>query len=322
MGDGFGRILEGAMKDRLVTLIGGGGFVGRYVAQALLKAGARVRVAQRDPREAWFLKPLGGLGQTQFVAADVTRPDSLARAVTGSDAVVNLAGAFGRSAYAVNTAGAGNAAKAAAAAGAAAFVQISALGADPQAEADFGRSKGEGEQLVSEAFPKATILRPSFIFGREDQFVNRFAALAAHAPVVPVLRGQVRIQPVYVADVAAAVMQALAGSKAFGGRTLELGGPDVMTFTQFQRWLVEATGRRKPVIELPDFVGAGIATLGFLPGMPITWDQWLMLQQDNVTAANALPELGITPTPLAAVAPAWLVRYRRHGRFAGSHQAA
>lgn len=309
------------MKDRLVTVIGGGGFVGRYVAQALLKAGARVRVAQRDPREAWFLKPLGGLGQTQFVAADVTRADSLARAVAGSDAVVNLAGAFGRQAYAVNTAGAENAAKAAAAAGASAFVQISALGADAQAASEYGRSKGEGEQLVREAFPTATIVRPSFIFGREDQFVNRFAALAAQAPVVPVLRGQVRIQPVYVADVAAAVVKALAEPRT-AGRTLELGGPDAMTFAQFQRWLVEATGRRKGVVELPDFIGAGIATLGFLPGMPISWDQWLMLQQDNVTEDNALPELGITPTPLGAVAPGWLVQYRRHGRFAGSHQAA
>ncbi|MCW4461930.1 complex I NDUFA9 subunit family protein [Sphingomonas sp. BT-65] len=310
------------MKDRLVTVIGGGGFVGRYVAQALLKAGARVRVAQRDPREAWFLKPLGGLGQTQFVAADITRADSITRAVAGSDAVVNLAGAFGRRAYAVNTAGAENAAKAAAAAGATAFVQISALGADAQAASEYGRSKGEGEQLVRDAFPAATIVRPSFIFGREDQFVNRFAALAAQAPFVPVLRGQVRIQPVYVADVAAAVVKALADPQVAAGRTLELGGPDVMTFAQFQRWLVEATGRTKGVVELPDFIGAGIATLGFLPGMPISWDQWLMLQQDNVTAANALPELGITPTPLGTVAPGWLVQYRRHGRFAGSHQAA
>jgi uncharacterized protein YbjT (DUF2867 family) len=310
------------MKDRLVTLIGGGGFAGRYVAQALLKAGARVRIAQRDPRSAWFLKPLGGLGQTQFVAADVRRPDSLARALAGSDAVVNLAGAFGRDAYAINTAGAENAAKAAAAAGASAFVQISAIGADPEARSDYGRSKGEGEQLVRAAFPTATILRPSFMFGREDQFVNRFAALIARAPVVPILRGQTRMQPVYVADVAAAVVKALADPAAYGGKTFELGGPEVMSFIQFHRRLAEAIGRKARLIELPDFAGGALATLGFLPGAPITWDQWLMLQQDNVAAEDGLAQLGITPTPLGAVASGWLVQYRRHGRFAGSHQPA
>lgn len=310
------------MKDRLVTLIGGGGFVGRYVAQALLKAGARVRIVQRDPRSAWFLKPLGGLGQTQFVAGDVRKPDSLARALAGSDAVVNLAGAFGREADAINAVGAENAAKAAAAAGASAFVQISAIGADAQAQSDYGRSKGEGEALVRAAFPNATILRPSFVFGREDQFVNRFAGLIARAPAVPVLRGAMRMQPVYVGDVAAAVVKAVADPERFGGRTLELGGPEVMTFMQFHRRLADAIGRHPPLIDLPDFAGAGIATLGFLPGMPISWDQWLMLQSDNVATQDGLAQLGITPTLLGAVAPGWLVQYRRHGRFAGSHQAA
>jgi len=310
------------MKDRLVTLIGGGGFVGRYVAQALLKTGARVRIVQRDPRSAWFLKPLGGLGQTQFVAGDLRKPDSLARALAGSDAVVNLAGAFGREADAVNAAGAENAAKAAAAAGAGAFVQISAIGANADAQSDYGRSKGEGEALVRAAFPNATILRPSFIFGREDQFVNRFAGLIARAPVVPVLRGAMRMQPVYVADVAAAIVKAVVDPERFGGKTLELGGPEVITFTQFHQRLSDAIGRHPALIELPDFAGAGIATLGFLPGMPITWDQWLMLQTDNVAAEDGLAQLGVTPTLLGAVAPGWLVQYRRHGRFAGSHQAA
>ncbi len=310
------------MKDRLVTLIGGGGFAGRYVAQALLKAGARVRIAQRDPREAWFLKPLGGLGQTQFVAADVRRPDTLARAVAGADAVVNLAGVFGSAMGAVNADGAGNAARAAAAAGAQAFVQVSAIGADPASPSAYGRSKGEGEAQVRATFPDATILRPSLMFGQEDAFVNRFAAIAARAPVVPVLKGGMRIQPVFVADVAAGIVKALAAPQMFGGQTLELGGPEVMTFTQFNRWLVEAVRSGKPVVELPDFAGAALATLGFLPGAPITWDQWLMLQQDNVAAGDGLGALGIAPTPLGAVAPGWLVRFRKHGRFAGSRQAA
>jgi len=310
------------MKDRLVTLIGGGGFAGRYVAQALLKAGARVRIAQRDPRQAWFVKPLGGLGQTQFVAADVRRPDSLARAIAGSDAVVNLTGVFGSAMRAVNADGAGNVARAAAAVGVEALVHISAIGADPQSPSAYGRSKGEGEAQVRAAFADATILRPSLMFGQEDRFVNRFAGIVARAPFVPVLKGGTRIQPVFVADAAAAVVRALADLRAFGGQTLELGGPDVLTFTQFNQWLVDTIGNDKPVVELPDFVGAGLARLGFLPGAPITWDQWLMLQQDNVASGDGLATLGIAPTPLGAVAPAWLVRYRRNGRFAGSHKTA
>lgn len=308
--------------DKLVTVIGGGGFAGRYVAQALLKTRARVRIAQRDPREAFFLRPLAALGQVQFVAADVRRPDTLARAVEGADAVVNLAGVFGSTMDAVNAEGAGNAARAAAAAGAQAYVQVSAIGADPQSPSAYGRSKGEGEARVLAAFPNATILRPSLMFGQEDQFVNRFAGIAARLPFVPVLKGGTRIQPVFVADVAAAIVKALAEPQAFGGKTLELGGPEVMTFTRFNKWLVETIGRDKPVVELPDFIGAAIARLGFLPGAPLSWDQWLMLQQDNVAASDGLAALGVTPTPLGAVAPAWLVRFRKNGRFTRSHQTA
>lgn len=309
------------MKDKLVTLIGGGGFAGRYIAQSLLKAGARVRIAQRDPRAAWFLKPLGGLGQTQFVAADVTRPDSLARAVAGSEAVVNLVGVFGSRMDMVNARGSGNAAKAAAEAGASSFVQMSAIGADSDSPSAYGRSKGDGEAAVRAAFPTATILRPSLMFGREDQFVNRFAALAASLPVVPVLKGGTKIQPVWVADVAQAVTRAIAEPARYAGKTIELGGPDVMTFTQFHNWLLGAIGRDKPVVELHDFAGAALASLGFLPGAPISWDQWLMLQQDNVASGEGLAAFDIVPTPLGAVAPHWLVQYRKHGRFADARHA-
>lgn len=309
------------MKDKLVTLIGGGGFAGRYIAQSLLKAGARVRIAQRDPRAAWFLKPLGGLGQTQFVAADVTRPDSLARAVAGSDAVVNLVGVFGNRMDAVNACGSGNAARAAGDAGVTSFVQMSAIGADSDSPSAYGRSKGDGEAAVRAAFPSATILRPSLMFGREDQFVNRFAALAASLPFVPVLKGGTKIQPVWVADVAQATSRALAEPARYAGQTIELGGPDVMTFTQFHNWLLGAIGRAKPVVELPDFAGAALASLGFLPGAPISWDQWLMLQQDNVASGEGLAAFDIAPTPLGAVAPHWLVRYRKHGRFAVARHA-
>ena len=305
------------MRDRLVTLIGGGGFVGRYVAQGLLRAGVRLRVAERDPRKAFYLRPLGGLGQTQFVAADVTRPDTIARAVAGADAVINLVGAFGAQAQAVQVDGARNVAEAAAAAGLEAMVHMSAIGADPQSGATYGRTKGEGEAAVLAAFPRATILRPSVVFGPEDQFVNRFAGMIAKLPVVPVLRAGTKFQPVFAADIGDVVSAVLAEPAPHAGRTYELGGPDVITMGALIRWIAEAIGRRPAIVELPDFAGAGIARAGFLPGAPITWDQWLMLGRDNVvTGVDGFAALGIEPTPLGAVAPGWLVRFRRQGRFA------
>ena len=307
------------MKDRLVTLIGGGGFIGRYVAQELLAAGARLRIAQRDPREALFLKPLGGLGQIQFVAADVRKPETIARAVAGVDAVVNLAGSFS-DLDGVVAGGARAVAEAAASAGASSLVHISAIGADPESPAAYGRAKAAGEAAVRAAFPAATILRPATVFGREDAFVNRFAAMIARMPVVPVLRSGARFQPVYAADVARAVTAAL-GDPAVG-QTLELGGPDVLTMGALIRWIAGAIGRDPAILELPDVVGGLIAMGGFLPGAPITRDQWRMLQRDAVvTGVDGLATLGITPTPMDAVAPGWLVRYRRHGRF-GTHAAA
>ncbi|CAN5525662.1 complex I NDUFA9 subunit family protein [soil metagenome] len=310
------------LSERLVTLIGGGGFLGRYVAQALLKAGARVRIAQRDPRTALFLKPQGGLGQTQFVAVDVTKPESVGRAVSGSDAVVNLVGLLAGNLERVHVGGAAAVAQAAQAAGVSALVHVSAIGADPASASFYGRTKSEGEAAVRLGFPNATILRPSIVFGREDAFVNRFAGMIAGAPVVPVLRASVKFQPVYVADVAEAVVAALNDAERFGGRTFELGGPDVLTMGSLIRWIAAAIGRDPAIVELPDMAGNAIAALGFLPGMPITKDQWRMLQHDNVvTGEDGLAALGVTATPLDSVAPGWLVRYRRHGRF-GTKAAA
>jgi uncharacterized protein YbjT (DUF2867 family) len=305
------------MRDKLITLFGGGGFVGRYVAQELLATGARVRIAQRDPRRAFFLKPLGGLGQTQFVAADITRPETIARAVDGSDAVVNLVGTFADYER-IQVQGAKLVAQAAAAAGVQPFVQISAIGADPHSPSQYGRSKAGGEAAVRAALPAATILRPSIVFGREDQFINRFAAMiASPLPFIPVLKPQARFQPVHVADVARAVRAAIEVPNAHAGRTYELGGPDVMTMMDIHQWIADATGRQKTFVLLPDAVGAAIASMGFLPGAPLTRDQWLMLQRDNVVAdgAEGLDALGIAPTPLGAVAPGWMVLYRRQGRF-------
>lgn len=302
-----------AVRNKLVVLFGGGGFVGRYVAQALLAAGARVRVAQRDPRQAYFLKPLGGLGQTQFVAADVKRPESVARALQGADAVVNLVGAF-QDMQALHVGGARAIAEAARDAGLQAMVHVSAIGADPESASAYGRSKGEGEAAVRTAFPAATILRPSVVFGQEDEFTNRFAGMVA-LPVVPVLRGDARFQPVFVKDVASAVVRALDDQEAHAGKLYELGGPDVLTLRQIYQFLATETGRKPYLLDLPDALGGLVAAL---PGTPLTRDQWQMLQRDTVVAdgAGGFAALGITPTPMAAVAGTWLVRFRRHGRFA------
>ncbi|MDF2496137.1 complex I NDUFA9 subunit family protein [Sphingomonas sp.] len=303
------------MKDKLVTLIGGGGFLGRYVAQALLGAGARVRVAQRDPREAWYLKPLGGLGQTQFVAADITRPDTLARAVAGSDAVVNLVGSFTGDLLRVHVDGPQALAKAAQAAGVEALVHISAIGADAEGESYYARTKGEGEAAVREAFSAATILRPSTVFGPEDKFINMFAGMIAKLPMVPVLKPDTRFQPVFAGDVGDAVAAVVRTPGAFAGRTFELGGPDVFTMMQLNEWIARAIGRQPSFVRVPDALGGVLAAVPFVPVSP---DQWKLLQKDTVVAAGAegLSALGITPTPLASVAPGWLVRYQRQGRFA------
>jgi uncharacterized protein YbjT (DUF2867 family) len=301
------------MQDKLVTLIGGGGFIGRYVAQELLASGARVRIVERDPRRAWFLKPLGGLGQTQFAAADVTRPETIARAVTGSDAVVYLVGTWGPDFDAVQVRGVRVAAEAAAASRAHAFVHVSTIGADPESPSRYYASKGAGEAALKAAFPAATILRPSVVAGPEDRFVNRFAEMTL-LPVVPVLRAGVRFQPVFVADVAKAVRHALADPAAHGGKTYELAGPEVLTMGELVRWLAKVIGRDPIFADLPDIAGN---VLSMIPGGPISRDQWRMLQTDNV-ATGALPglhALGVAATPIEAVAPAWLERFHKAGRF-------
>ena len=307
------------MNNDLVTVIGGSGFLGRYVVQSLLKTGARVRIAARDPRHAWFLKSQGGLGQTQFVACDIARRESVLRAVAGSVAVVNLVGILKGDFQAAHVDGARHVAEAADATGATALVHVSAIGADETSPSAYGRSKGEGEAAVRAAFPGATILRPSIVFGREDGFVNRFAGLIGMLPVVPVIRGDVRFQPVYVGDVAKAVAAAASDPGRHGGRTYELGGPETITMGALNRWIATATGRKRAFADVPDPVARAMARFGgWLPGAPMTWDQWLMLQGDNVVApgAKGLSALGIVATPLEAVAEGWLVRYRPKGRFA------
>lgn len=314
-----GPAKRAALTGQLVTVIGGGGFVGKYVAQKLLSAGARVRIAERNPRKAFAIRPLGGLGQTQFVAADITDAASITRAVRGSDAVVNLVGVFAGDLHAIHVAGARDAAAVAKAQGAA-FVHISAIGADAGAESRYARTKGEGEAAVRTAHPGATILRPSIVFGPEDDFINRFAGLIRMLPVVPVIGAATRFQPVYVGDVADAVLASLAAPAQHCGQTYDLGGPEILTMRALNEKIATATGRKREFIDVPGFASRLLAkATGWAPGAPITFDQWLMLQHDTVVAsdAQALAALGVTPTPLDVVARGWLVKYRRHGRFGG-----
>lgn len=313
----------GWSMDGLITIVGGTGFVGRYVVQELARRGARIRVVSRDPQKALFLKPLGGVGQIQLVAGDVTDAASLAAACKGAAAVVNLVGILAEDAEqtfdAVQAQGAANVAQAAARAGATALVHISAIGADPEAETGYARTKGEGEAAVRQAFPSATILRPSIIFGPEDQFINRFARLLRLLPfAVPVVAGRAALQPVYVLDVARAIVAAIEAPERFGGQAFELGGPRVWTLRELIAWIEGQIYAHKALIDVPDSLAAPLAFwFGWLPGAPITYDQWRMLQRGNV-ARGSLPGLeafGIAPTPIEAIAPTYLVRYRKHGRF-------
>ena len=297
------------LSGKLVTVFGGGGFVGRYVVQALCAAGARVRVAVRDTRGAGIVKPLGNLGQVSLCAADITKPATVANALVGADMAVNLVGSFDNL-DAIQRVGAANVAQAAAKAGVTAFVHMSAIGADASSEAEYGRSKAGGEAAVRAAFSSASILRPSIIFGREDQFINRFAGLIRMLPIVPVIGADTKFQPVFVGDVARAVVAALQGP---GGQTLELGGPQIFSMLQLNEWIAKATGHKKLFVPVPD---AAAKLLTFIPGGPISGDQLKMLAQDNVVSgANGLEALGITATPLDAVAHDWLTLYRKHGRF-------
>jgi uncharacterized protein YbjT (DUF2867 family) len=304
------------MNEKLVTVFGGDGFVGRYVVQGLLKAGARVRVASRNPKRGWFLKSQANLGQIAYVAADVTRPETLSRALVGADMAINLVGSFANM-DAIQHQGAANVAAAATKARLGRLVHVSAIGADSASPSRYGKSKGDGEAAVRANFPCATILRPSIVFGREDQFINRFAGLIRMLPIVPVFSAATKFQPVFVGDVAHAVLAALNTAEA-AGKTYELGGPQTYSMLEINQWIANACGRDKHYFPVSDMIGAGMAKLtGWLPGAPMTWDQWLMLQSDNVVAdgADGLDALGITPTPLEAIAPGWLVQYRKHGRF-------
>lgn len=306
------------LGQELVTVFGGGGFIGRYVCETLLKSGVRLRVASREPRCANRIQPLGQIGQVGFVRADLTKPATIERAIDGATGVINLVGILKGKFGVLHVEGARTLAEAAAAAGAAAFVQVSAIGADAASNSAYGRSKGEGEAAVRSAFPRASIIRPSVVFGPEDQLTNLFAGMA-QLPFLPIIAATTKFQPVYVRDLAQAIAMAALDPQRFGGKTFEIGGPQVMSMRQLHRTILDLTGQTPEIIEMPGFAASMLSRFGWLPGSPLTRDQWLMLQHDNVAApdAHGLADFGIAPTPLTAVGHEWLGRFQKGGRFAG-----
>lgn len=310
------------MTRGTVTVFGGSGFVGRYLIRDLARAGWRIRIAVRRPAFAEFLRPAGDVGQIAIVAADVRDAGSVTRAVAGAQAVVNLVGILaehgGQRFRSVQAEGAATVARAAADAGVRKLVQVSAIGADPDSPSAYGRSKAAGEAGVREAFPDAVILRPSIIFGAEDEFFNRFARLARYLPVMPLIEGATRFQPVYVGDVAQAVAVALEDDRAVVGKIYELGGPRVASFEDLLAQMMAEIGVRRPFLRVPrSLAGLAARFAQFLPGPPLTPDHLAMLARDNIAAPDApgLAALGIRPTSLETVLPVCLRRYRPRGQF-------
>jgi uncharacterized protein YbjT (DUF2867 family) len=319
---------------RLVTVFGGSGFVGRHVVRALALQGWRVRVASRRPDLAFHLQPLGGPGQIAMVQANLRSPESVAAALRGAEAAVNLVGILaegGKQSFsAIQAQGARAVAEACKNAGITNLVHISAIGADPHSASAYARSKAEGEAAVHQAVPEAVILRPSVIFGPEDDFLNRFGTMARYFPIVPVVGAKTRFQPVFVGDVARAVALALAG-KASKGAVYELGGPEVKSFESLVAYVLAITERDRSIAKLSFATGklmAGISqlftglTLGLYPKLlRMTGDQVELLKHDNVVSEAAKAEgrtleaLGITPETVEAIAPTYLYRYRKTGQY-------
>lgn len=305
---------------KLVTIYGGSGFVGRYIAQAMAKRGWRVRVACRRPNEALFVKPYGAVGQVEPVQCNIRDDASLRSVMAGAEAVVNCVGVLfesGKNTFdAVQAEGAGRVARIAAEEGAAQIVHISAIGADADSAADYARTKAAGEAAVLEAKPDAMILRPSIIFGPEDQFFNRFAAMSRFGPVLPVVGAATKFQPVWVQDVAEAAARAAEGGVEPG--VYELGGPNTYTFKELMRMMLDIIRRRRLIVNIPFFAARLQATfLQMLPNPPLTVDQVRMLESDNVVGADAkgFADLGIEPSAVEALVESYLYAHRPYGQY-------
>jgi uncharacterized protein YbjT (DUF2867 family) len=315
-------------SNGLVTVIGGSGFLGRYIAQRMAHRGWRVRVACRRPNEALFVQTYGVVGQVLPVQCNIRDENSTRRVIMGADAVVNCVGVLweaGKNRFdAVQAEGAGRAARLAAAEGVSHFVQISAIGADPDSPSAYGRTKAAGEKAVSDVFAQATILRPSILFGPEDEFFNQFASMARFTPVLPVVGADTRFQPVWVEDVAEAAARACTGGADPG--IYELGGPRVATFRELMQLMLKVIRRRRAIANIPFPLARLQARLLQLTGLigvkpMLTLDQVRLLERDNVVSpgARGFQELGIAPTAMEAVLESYLYSYRRRGQY--SHQA-
>jgi len=306
----------------LVTVFGGSGFIGRNVVRALAKAGYRIRVAVRYPNLAHYLPPMGTVGQIQLMKCNVNDAAQVARAMQGADAVINLVGVlYSRGAQsfdALQAEAPGTIAMAAKAAGAARFVQMSSIGADAESESGYARSKAEGERVVREEFPAATILRPSIVFGPEDGFFNKFAGMARMLPFLPLIGGgHTKFQPVFVGDVADAIVTCLS-DPATQGKTYELGGPAVYSFKELMQFILRETHRSRPLLPVPFFLASLKAMfLQFMPTPLLTPDQVTLLKSDNVVSPGTLTlkDLGIVPDSIEAVVPAYLYRFRPKGEY-------
>jgi len=307
---------------KLVAVFGGSGFLGRHIVRALARDGWRVRVGVRHPNTAHFLRPMGRVGQIQIVKANLLKSGDVTEMMREATAVINLVGIlFQRGSQrfqAVHSEGAEAAARAAAEHGVGRLIHFSALGASAESPSQYARSKAEGEQRVRTAFPGATIMRPSVVFGPEDDFFNRFAGLARLSPALPLIGGgHTRLQPVYAGDVAQATLAALGNSNT-GSQTFELGGPEVMTLKEVMQFVLREIRRRRLLVNVPfGLAKFQAAFLGLLPKPPLTMDQVRLLQSDNVVSHGApgLPELGVTPTTVEAIVPAYLWRFRKTGEF-------
>lgn len=320
--------------SKLVTIYGGSGFVGRYIARRMAKEGWRVRVAVRRPNEALFVKPYGVVGQVEPVLCNIRDDASVASVMQGSDAVVNCVGILARRGKntfeAVQAEGAERVARIAAEQGVGRMVQISAIGADPESASEYARTKAQGEAGVLEHMPDAVILRPSIIFGTEDQFFNRFASMSRLGPVLPVVGADTKFQPVHVDDVAQAAVMAVTGDAPAG--VYELGGPEVRTFRSLMQTMLEVIRRKRLVLNIPfwaarimgfGFEMANTLTLGLFPAQ-ITRDQVRNLAVDNVVSegAKGFSDLGITPTAMEAVLPEYLYRFRPSGQYDAIKESA
>ncbi|NPD66430.1 complex I NDUFA9 subunit family protein [Lichenicola cladoniae] len=303
----------------VATVFGGSGFLGRYIVRRLAADGHVVRVAARHTASANALRMMGRVGQVVPMFASLADEASVARALEGTDIVVNLVGILAEARRGdfrrVHEEGAGRIARLAAVAGTTRLVQMSAIGADPDSPSAYGKSKAGGEAAVRAAFPSATILRPSVVFGPEDAFFNRFGAMARLSPIMPVFSGETKLQPVYAGDVADAV-RAVVQENAPGGGLYELGGPRVWSFRELLAWMLAEMHRKRPLISVPmGLARIQAALLEHVPGKPLTRDQLAMLSRDNVVAAGAadLETLGIVPTPVELVVPSYIARYRPGG---------